>query len=138
MKADEIVKIMVDRFLSWPLPQSVAADLCATDPNYLHSRTGTNLLTADQAREMFEACAIDIVTDCERSVRAMADQIEVLRMQLVACGVAAGQNTVTSRKERVSVGNPYWSPSYADVCAAVDREIELREKLEAAQGAAAT
>ena len=44
---------MVSRFLSWPLPQSVRADACATDPTYPH-RIGTNLLTADEARQMLE------------------------------------------------------------------------------------
>lgn len=44
-------KPLVDRFLSWPLPASVCADLCAT----IHGRTdriGTNLLTAVEAEAM--------------------------------------------------------------------------------------
>ena len=48
------IAALVDRFLSWPLPKSVAADLCATDANYPHPRCGTNLLTADEARQMLE------------------------------------------------------------------------------------
>lgn len=48
----EMIDALVDRFLSWPLPASVAADPCATDPNYPHPRSGTNLLTATEAREM--------------------------------------------------------------------------------------
>lgn len=42
---------MVDRFLAWPLPSNVCADLCATKPNTEH-RTGTNLLDAEQAKQM--------------------------------------------------------------------------------------
>lgn len=43
---------LVDRFLSWPLPDSVCADLCATAQG--PGRTGTNLLTAIEAREMLQ------------------------------------------------------------------------------------
>lgn len=44
---------LVDRFLAWPLPDSVCSDQCATTKGYPH-RTGTNLLTADEARQMIE------------------------------------------------------------------------------------
>ena len=45
--------VLVDRFLAWHLPESVCSDSCATErgnPN----RTGTNLLAADEARQMLE------------------------------------------------------------------------------------
>lgn len=45
---------MVDRFLAWPLPKSVCSDTCVTDSNYPSPRSGTNLLTADEARSMLE------------------------------------------------------------------------------------
>lgn len=48
-KIDELV----DRFLSWPLPESVCSDQCATIPGYPH-RVGTNLLTAKEAKQMIE------------------------------------------------------------------------------------
>ena len=57
-------------------------------------------------------------------------EVERLRMQLVACGVAANQNTRDSIKDRITRDNPYWSASYDDVCRAVDREILYRERLE--------
>lgn len=41
---------MVDRFLTWPVPADVYPDGIAGEPG----RTGTNLLTADQARQMLE------------------------------------------------------------------------------------
>jgi hypothetical protein len=44
---------LVDRFLAWPLPESVCADLCATEQGYPH-RIGTNLLSAEEARQMLE------------------------------------------------------------------------------------
>ena len=43
---------LVDRFLAWPLPKSVCADAIACTQGAPH-RTGTNLLTATEAREMF-------------------------------------------------------------------------------------
>jgi len=45
---------MVNRFLSWRLPDSVCADGCAVAINYPHPRYGTNLLTADEARQMLQ------------------------------------------------------------------------------------
>ncbi len=50
---DEQIKTLVDRFLAWPLPESVCCDRCATMPNY-PNRSGTSLLTANEARQMFE------------------------------------------------------------------------------------
>jgi hypothetical protein len=51
------VKAMVDRFLAWPLPETVSSDMCVTmrDALYINNRyrTGTNLLTATEAEEMF-------------------------------------------------------------------------------------
>ncbi|MDE2104237.1 MAG: hypothetical protein KGL39_43775 [Patescibacteria group bacterium] len=48
----EFVSRLVDRFLQWPLPESVCADLCATKQQA--GRIGTNLLTATEAKEMIE------------------------------------------------------------------------------------
>lgn len=45
---------MVDRFLAWPLPDSVRSDTCVTMVGGDLYRSGTNLLTADEARAMFE------------------------------------------------------------------------------------
>lgn len=49
----QVTQDMIERFLTWPLPASVCADLCATKPGYPH-RTGTNLLSYDEARQMLE------------------------------------------------------------------------------------
>lgn len=49
-----VTEQMVNRFLNWPLPASVCSDPCASTPNYPHQRVGTNLLTADEARQMLE------------------------------------------------------------------------------------
>ena len=47
----DVIKKIVDKFLAWPLPDSVNADPCASMPNYPH-RSGTNLLTATEAEKM--------------------------------------------------------------------------------------
>lgn len=46
------MKTLVDRFLAWPLPKTVASDTCVTNPHYSHPRSGTNLLTAEEAQAM--------------------------------------------------------------------------------------
>lgn len=46
------IKALVDRFLAWKLPYSVCADPCATKQQ--DGRTGTNLLSAAEARQMIE------------------------------------------------------------------------------------
>jgi hypothetical protein len=52
--ADKVVTDeMVTRFLNWKLPASVLPDPCVMDTEYPH-RVGTNLLTADEARQMLE------------------------------------------------------------------------------------
>jgi hypothetical protein len=57
LEPEESIKLldkMVDAFLTWPLPKSVCSDGCVTTRNYPGERSGTNLLTADEARQMFE------------------------------------------------------------------------------------
>jgi hypothetical protein len=49
-----MIKLLVDRFLAWPLPKTVCSDLCVTECSYPHERSGTNLLTADEAAQMFK------------------------------------------------------------------------------------
>jgi hypothetical protein len=45
---------LVNRFLAWPLPETVCSDTCVTERNYPFPRVGTNLLTADEARQMLQ------------------------------------------------------------------------------------
>ena len=62
--AKPLIDQLVDCFLACPLPQSVRADSCACNPNYPHQRTGTNLLTATEAKEVLakvlEGCSITL------------------------------------------------------------------------------
>jgi hypothetical protein len=56
------------------------------------------------------------------------EKSEEHRYQIVACSVAANQNTRESIKNRIDRSNPFWTLAYSDVCDAVDREILLREE----------
>lgn len=56
---------LVDRFLSWRLPESVCSDLCVTRRDYPHPRVGTNLLTADEARQMIEYLLAGLVAEMD-------------------------------------------------------------------------
>jgi hypothetical protein len=53
MSNPQMTQALVERFLSWPLPKSVRSDLCVTT-DYEFPRSGTNLLTAEEARQMIE------------------------------------------------------------------------------------
>lgn len=64
-----IVSRLVDKFLAWPLPESVCSDQCAGERGYPH-RSGTNLLTAAEAEQMIRhllgpALAKDATTEEE-------------------------------------------------------------------------
>ena len=50
---EPLMEEWVNRFLTWKLPVTVKPDLCALDTSYPH-RTGTNLLSAAEARQMLE------------------------------------------------------------------------------------
>jgi len=72
--------------------------------------------------------------DRQPEIDKLKTELETERLKLAACGVAAMQNTKKTIKERIDKSNPYWSASYGDVCGAVDREVEFREKLDKVQG----
>jgi hypothetical protein len=72
---EQVVKL-VDRFLAWPLPQSVCSDLCATKQGYPH-RSGTTLLSADEAKQMVEYLFSDIETDAD--LRRRVEELVAVR-----------------------------------------------------------
>lgn len=70
------------------------------------------------------AAALRAASEAAPVLRA---ELELERMRLAACGVAALANTPTTVAQRISRDHPYWSASYGDVCAAVDREMAYRD-----------
>lgn len=58
---------MVNAFLSWPLPESVCSDTCATVHGH-KGRSGTNLLTAVEAKAMFSEVVIPVIGASDRGL----------------------------------------------------------------------
>jgi hypothetical protein len=50
----EVTDEMVNRFLTWPVPDELLSDLCMTAPRLSLPRYGTNVMDAQQARAMLE------------------------------------------------------------------------------------
>jgi hypothetical protein len=50
--SEDLLTTLAERFCTAPLPESVCADVCATDANYAFPRSGTNLLTVVEAKEV--------------------------------------------------------------------------------------
>jgi hypothetical protein len=76
LQRDINTKELVNRFLAWQLPTTVCSDTCVTMPNYPHQRSGTNLLTANEAKQMIEylfsellAFFENFIQNCENSER---------------------------------------------------------------------
>lgn len=59
MELNPLIDRMVDRFLTWELPESVHVDQCATMQG-ITRRTGTNLLSAIEARAMLQHVVGDL------------------------------------------------------------------------------
>jgi hypothetical protein len=69
----KIIKAMVDRFLAWPLPKGFAPDCHITfklpDPVLNPNPSwpvGTNLFSADQAKELFETVLNSVADDADK------------------------------------------------------------------------
>jgi hypothetical protein len=73
------IKALANRFLAWRLPQTVCADLCATNNAYQFPRSGTNLLNAEEAEAMFR----HVLADCSTAPTNGSALEPVLRC---ACG----------------------------------------------------
>jgi hypothetical protein len=97
-------------------------------------KIATSMLTL--VRQLTEATRQ--LADQQTALAAMREQLDDERMKLAACGVAAMQNTrLTAREHRLNRDSQFWTASYGDVCAAVDREMAARERAEAAESALA-
>lgn len=71
--------------------------------------------------------------DLDAALIKACKELEIERMRVVACGVAAMANTRQSAQmQRCSKDSPYYCASVGDVHAASDREMQHREDLETA------
>jgi NTP pyrophosphatase (non-canonical NTP hydrolase) len=57
------IRALAESFCKTTLPAGVAADPCATNAQYPHSRSGTNLLSVDQAEKMLDTILSDYITN---------------------------------------------------------------------------
>lgn len=65
MTPEETIDQLAHAFLRWPLPESVCADLCATRQG--PDRVGTNLLSLDEARQMFRDVVGPVLREKEKT-----------------------------------------------------------------------
>lgn len=112
-----------------------AASLRDANAEIARLRAEVERLTRDRdlAERKAAVCREDAEISARRAESAearVAELEELHRMREAAISVAAQCNTESSAKEqRIERGNPYWTPAYSDVCAAVDREIVLRARV---------
>lgn len=59
-------------------------------------------------------------------IARLQQELEHEQIRLAACTAAALGNTPETVAQRITRESPYWSASYGDVCAAVDREMALQ------------
>lgn len=90
---------LVNRFLQWKLPDTVCADMCATDREYAKrfpgTRCGTNLLSANETRQMIQYLLAELSdsvngTPCaeirwQQERETLTAQIEEARKALKDC-----------------------------------------------------
>jgi predicted nucleic acid-binding Zn-ribbon protein len=110
-------------------------DTCGT-PDMLGTIAGiVNRRKSLQAALAAAHTEIVVLNECLASARTERDaartELEDERLRLAACMSAALGNTKAAVRERIPRDHPHWSASYGDVCAAVDREIQLRADLAA-------
>ncbi|WP_285161363.1 hypothetical protein [Sphingomonas sp. UMB7805-LC452B] len=61
MEKENVLDVLAQRFCATRLPESVAADLCASQPG--PGRYGTNLLTVAQARQMLGQVLAEVLDE---------------------------------------------------------------------------
>ena len=68
--------------------------------------------------------------EARAEIERLGDDLEVERMRLAACGVAAASNTeALAAVNRLSKDDPGGSESYDEVCDAVDEQVSLRAEV---------
>ena len=89
---------MVSSFLAWPLPDDVCSDSCASVPGYPH-RSGTNLLNADQARQMLTHVLGGVLAEAAKSERRAITFGDIVAQQTMAMRAALVDNALRGSGE---------------------------------------
>lgn len=98
------------------------------DNNYLVANVNPGMSDHEANAELI-ARAPDLLSENA----TLKGELETERVRLAACGVVAMSNTPEAAAKNREMKEEYRSASLDDVIAAVDREMALREKLEAAE-----
>lgn len=133
----DYVNRMVDEFLKWRLPEDFSPDagvVFTKPPNWHWWPTGTNLLTAVQARAMFEHCAESLLedlarkdTDCQSNGRRATElEAELARLREERdVALADAHAAVLAQREAITARNM----AYAELDDARKREQECQIEL---------
>ncbi|MFN3075976.1 MAG: hypothetical protein ABT940_03660 [Alphaproteobacteria bacterium] len=122
---EKMINELVDKFLSWPLPDSVCADLCAMKQGYPH-RSGTTLLSAIEAKQMMEhlftdtiAAALDQAAQEAKGYRSESDDERWLREMVEDYRLESDNNLTAHRvaintyihklRAELQAAQPVWS-----------------------------
>jgi len=73
---DAIINEMTESFLRWPLPESVRADLCATEQGL--GRVGTNLLSHPEAKAMLTAVVLPALAASTAEADRLRGALEII------------------------------------------------------------
>ena len=87
---------LVTRFLTWPVPADVYPDGTPGQPG----RTGTNLLTAEQAKQMLTHVLGDVLAEAAKSERRAITFGDIVQSQVIAMRAAV----VAAKLEGLDVG----------------------------------
>jgi len=87
---------LVNRFLAWPVPADVYPDGTPGQPG----RTGTNLMTAQQAEAMLTHVLGDVLTEAAKSERRAITFGDIVQSQVIAMRAAV----VAAKLEGLGVG----------------------------------
>lgn len=60
---------------------------------------------------------------------SVPDELERMRMQIVACSDAAMSDIPESRAQRLNKDSPYWTVAYEDICRQTDKLMQVRSEL---------
>lgn len=77
------LQTLAERFCATPLPDSVCTDLCASKPGY-PGRTGTNLLTVAEAKEILKSVLADPPEDFHARLLRERDELAERLAKLTA------------------------------------------------------
>lgn len=62
----EFITMLAQKFVQWDLPSTVVCDKCVTESDYPFPRSGTNLLSFDEAEKLFKDLFVFIKPELDK------------------------------------------------------------------------